>query len=97
ALAAAAQAQGIQIGRSQVRRILRQEGVRWRRTHSWGSPTAKGAKDFAPKARCLQGQTWKRMKMGATLRAGQSAEIGRSWCLQREPGPKADRGASRIR
>jgi transposase len=51
ALAAAAQAQGIQIGRSQVRRILRKEGVRWRRTHSWGSNTAKGAQDFAPKER----------------------------------------------
>jgi transposase len=51
ALAAAAQAQGIVIGRSQVRRMLRQEGVRWRRTHSWGSSTAKGAKDFAPKER----------------------------------------------
>jgi transposase len=49
ALAAAAQAQGIVIGRSQVRRILRTEGVRWRRTHSWGQSTAKGAKDFAPK------------------------------------------------
>jgi transposase len=46
ALAAAAQAQGIQIGRSQVRRILRQEGVRWRRTHAWGQSKAK---DFAPK------------------------------------------------
>ena len=46
ALAAAAQAQGIQIGRSQVRRILRKEGIRWRRTHSWAESTAK---DFAPK------------------------------------------------
>jgi transposase len=46
ALAAAAQAQGIQIGRSQVRRILRKEGVRWRRTHSWSESKAK---DFAPK------------------------------------------------
>ncbi len=46
ALAAAAQAEGIQIGRSQVRRILRQEGVRWRRTHSWSESKAK---DFAPK------------------------------------------------
>lgn len=46
ALAAAAQAQGIQIGRSQVRRILRTEGVRWRRTHSWSESRAK---DFAPK------------------------------------------------
>src|SRR5262249_38804948 len=49
ALAATAQAQGIQIGRSQVRRILRKEGVRWRRPHSWGQPTRQGAKDFAPK------------------------------------------------
>jgi transposase len=48
ALAAAAQAQGIQIGRSQVRRILRKEGVRWRRTHSWGQ---RRAEDFAPKGR----------------------------------------------
>jgi transposase len=46
ALAAAVQAKGIQIGRSQVRRILRKEGVRWRRTHSWGTSRAK---DFAPK------------------------------------------------
>jgi len=51
ALAAAAQAQGIQIGRSQVRRILRTEGVRWRRTPTWGSSTAKGAQDLAPKER----------------------------------------------
>jgi transposase len=48
ALASAAHAQGIQIGRSQVRRILRKEGVRWRRTHSW---SASKAKDFAPKGR----------------------------------------------
>jgi transposase len=48
ALVVAAQAQGIQIGRSQVRRILRKEGVRWRRPHSWSE---RKAKDFAPKAR----------------------------------------------
>ena len=48
ALAAAAQAQGIRIGRSQVRRILRNEGVRWRRTHAWAKSSAK---DFAPKGR----------------------------------------------
>ncbi|MFD7283413.1 transposase [Streptomyces sp. NPDC059862] len=35
ALAAAAQELGIQVGRSQVRRILLAEGVRWRRTRSW--------------------------------------------------------------
>jgi transposase len=48
ALAAAAQQQGIQVGRSQVRRILRAEGVRWRRTRSWASSTDP---DFAPKGR----------------------------------------------
>jgi transposase len=48
ALAAAALAKGIQIGRSQVRRILRHEGVRWRRPHSWA---VSRAKDFAPKER----------------------------------------------
>jgi transposase len=48
ALAAAAQGQGIQVGRSQIRRILLREGVRWRRTHSWGTSTAT---DFAPPGR----------------------------------------------
>lgn len=35
ALAAEAQRLGIEVGRSQVRRILLAEGVRWRRTRSW--------------------------------------------------------------
>jgi transposase len=37
---------GIDIGRSQVRRILLQEGVRWRRTRSWATSTDP---EFAPK------------------------------------------------
>jgi transposase len=48
ALAAAAQARGIQIGRSQVRRILLQEGVRWRGAHTWAESNDP---DFAPKGR----------------------------------------------
>jgi transposase len=43
ALAAAAQADGITVGRSQVRRILQAEGVRWRTVRSWsrsGDPTS---------------------------------------------------------
>jgi len=48
ALAAAAQAQGIAVGRSQIRRMLRREGVRWRHTHSWNTCTAT---DVAPKER----------------------------------------------
>jgi transposase len=37
ALTAAAQERGITISRSQVRRILTAEGVRWRQTHSWAA------------------------------------------------------------
>lgn len=48
ALAQAAQAEGIQAGRSQVRRILQAEGVRWRTVRSWST---SGDVDFAPKER----------------------------------------------
>jgi transposase len=46
ALARAAKEAGIAVKRSQIRRILLREGVRWRGTHSWGEPRDK---DFAPK------------------------------------------------
>lgn len=46
ALTEAAHAAGIQVERSQIRRIYVREGVRWRRTHSWGSSHDK---DFVPK------------------------------------------------
>jgi transposase len=36
ALTATARAHGIIVGRSQVRRILKAEGVRWRNVHPWG-------------------------------------------------------------
>jgi transposase len=45
-LAQTARAEGIAVGRSQVRRILLAEGVRWRRTRSWTTSTDP---DFAPK------------------------------------------------
>jgi transposase len=45
-LAQAARDAGIQVGRSQVRRILLAEKVRWRRTRSWASSTDP---EFAPK------------------------------------------------
>jgi transposase len=48
ALAQAAKEAGIPVKRSQIRRILRREGVRWRQTHSWGTPRDK---DFVPKGR----------------------------------------------
>src|SRR5258707_9889878 len=46
ALTQAAKEKGIQVKRSQIRRIFVREGVRWRRTHSWGSSDDK---DFVPK------------------------------------------------
>jgi transposase len=45
ALVEAARARGIQVGRSQVRRILRREKVWWRSTHSWADSTDP---DFVP-------------------------------------------------
>jgi transposase len=47
-LTEAAQAEGIDVHRSQVRRILLAEKVRWRHTHSWA---ASQDPDFAPKGR----------------------------------------------
>ncbi|WP_078967023.1 helix-turn-helix domain-containing protein [Streptomyces sp. WM6378] len=47
-LAAAAQAGGIQVSRSRVRRILLAEGARWRRPRSW---TRSADPDFVPKER----------------------------------------------
>ncbi len=48
ALARAAKEAGIAVKRSQIRRILLREGVRWRHTHSWATPRDK---DFVPKER----------------------------------------------
>jgi transposase len=48
ALAQTAQAEGIRVGRSQVRRILISERVRWRPTRSWATSSDP---DFVPKER----------------------------------------------
>src|SRR3954467_5469342 len=48
ALTAAARAAGIDIARSQVRRILLAEGVRWRRPRSWATSADP---EFGPKER----------------------------------------------
>ena len=48
ALAQAAKEAGIRVKRSQIRTILLREGVRWRRTHSWGNSSDE---DFVPKGR----------------------------------------------
>ena len=44
----AAQEIGIEVGRSQVRRILLREGVRWRRTRPWAESADP---EFVPKGR----------------------------------------------
>jgi transposase len=48
ALACAAHEQGIQVERSQIRRILLKEGVRWRTIHSWAESSDP---EFVPKGR----------------------------------------------
>lgn len=48
ALARAAQERGIRVGRSQIRRILLREKVRWRGVRSWATSTDP---EFAPKGR----------------------------------------------
>ena len=48
ALTRAAHERGIQVERSQVRRILLKEGVRWRHPHTWVERTDP---DFVPKGR----------------------------------------------
>ena len=59
ALARAAKEAGITVKRSQIRRILLREGVRWRHTHSWATP---GDKDFVPKERRSSATTLTRRK-----------------------------------
>nr|WP_268255569.1 helix-turn-helix domain-containing protein [Streptomyces flavofungini] len=54
ALAATARAEGIRVGRSQVRRILLAEGVRWRRTRTW---TTSRDPEFSPKGPGSSGST----------------------------------------
>ncbi|MFH9426576.1 helix-turn-helix domain-containing protein [Streptomyces sp. NPDC017529] len=54
ALAAEAMRRGIRIARSQVRRILLAEGVRWRRTRSW---TRSKDPEFEGKGRGSSGST----------------------------------------
>jgi transposase len=58
-LAAAAQAEDIRVGRSQVRRILLAERVRWRQTRSW---TTSSDPDFAPKGRRSSPSTPSRLR-----------------------------------
>ena len=60
ALAAAAQAEGIRVARSQVRRILRAERVRWRQTRSWTQSTDP---DFAPTGPRSSPSTRRRRRM----------------------------------
>jgi transposase len=71
ALVEAARARGIQVRRSQVRRILLREKVWWRSTHSWGTSTAE---DFVPKGPRSSRSTSRRPTTG---RSSPSTSSGR--------------------
>jgi transposase len=59
-LTEAAQAEGIRVGRSQVRRILLAEGARWRHPRSWTTSTDP---EFVPKERRSSPATPPRRRM----------------------------------
>ena len=83
-LAEAARNAGIRVGRSQVRRILLAEKVRWRRTRSWATSTDP---EFVPKVTgALRGRRdgvkisraagWLRAGVAAALRRGPAGLCG---------------------
>jgi transposase len=74
-LAEAARDAGITVGRSQVRRILLAEKVRWRRTRSWATSTDP---EFAPKASSPGGWSHSRENPGCGAVAGWG--LGVLWC-----------------
>lgn len=53
-LTEALRAEGIVVGRSQIRRILLADGIRWRRTRSW---TTSRDPEFVPKGRASSAST----------------------------------------
>ena len=59
ALAQAAKEDGIEVKRSQIRRIYLREGVRWRHTHSWGTSDDP---EFVPKGRRSSATTPSRLR-----------------------------------
>jgi transposase len=59
-LTAAARERGIQVARSQVRRIFRREGVRWRRTRLWATSRDPDFAPGVPKGRRLSRSTPRR-------------------------------------
>ena len=71
ALAEAARSHGIQVARSQVRRLLLMERVRWRRTRLWATSTDP---DFAPKGRRSSPSTPTRRR---ARRSSASMNLGR--------------------
>jgi transposase len=68
-LTEAARANGVQVARSQVRRILRAEGVRWRRTRLWATSMDP---EFAPKGRGSSPST-------PTPRRARRSSVSTSW------------------
>jgi transposase len=73
ALAQAATEAGIRVKRSQIRTILLREGVRWRQTHSWGTPHDKdfvrnragGRQPLHGSARGLDDHLYRRTRTGS--------------------------------
>jgi transposase len=70
ALTAMAHQKGIQVARSQVRRIFRQEKIRWRHTRLWASSKDP---DFVPKERASSSSTQSHLKVPPSCASTSSA------------------------
>jgi hypothetical protein len=95
ALTTAARERGITIGRSQVRRILLAEGVRWRNPHPWGESHDP---QFVPKGRGSSTSTsrsprTRRPSASTSFRAGESSHLpSRAWLVLRRPSHQSTAG-----
>src|SRR4051794_13184203 len=95
ALTATARAHGIIVGRSQVRRILKAEGVRWRNVHPWGESHDP---EFVPKDKgrhaLYQATRGRDDHLPRGVRAGESPHLSSCTMLVARRPP--DQGASGI-
>jgi transposase len=93
ALAEAARETGIEIGRSQVRRILLREGVRWRNTRPWAQSSDP---EFVPKGRESSNSTPTRRRTPRWSALTSSALSRRVPFLRLQDGRRMDTASKRL-
>ena len=95
ALTTAARERGITIGRSQVRRILLAEGVRWRNPHRWGESHEIRSSSQKDEGRqpLRRGARERHYHLLRRVRAGESSHLpSRLWLVARGPSHQSTAG-----